>query len=193
MLLQHARVARAIPRPPPSCASRACWWRIAGMPPTANSRNCTRLVSVKVRTSKSLPMQSSPHSQTTLTPSPAPTSTFPSCVPMSRPWRNSPVSNRPAQFGPVGYVSLLRKGRPLCRIIIERHRRQRRVKAEKMSIRPITELYHFAEASNLPSILLHRLLRMERLLALAGVADEDRAEIIRRHRPDCATPLNDVA
>ncbi len=61
-----------------------------------------------------------------------------------------------------------------------------------MSIRPITELYHLAEASNLPSILLHGLLSTERLLALAGVADEERAEIIRRHRPDCVTLVNGV-
>jgi hypothetical protein len=61
-----------------------------------------------------------------------------------------------------------------------------------MSIRAITELYHLAEASNLPSILRHGLLSTERLLALAGVADEERAEIIRRHRPDCVTLVNGV-
>ena len=64
--------------------------------------------------------------------------------------------------------------------------------AGKMSIRRITKLYHLAEATNLPSILRHGLLSTERLLALAGVGDEERAEIVRRHRPDCVTLVNGV-
>ncbi len=46
----------------------------------------------------------------------------------------------------------------------------------------IYHLYHLAEADNLGSILEHGLLSTERLLELAGLADQDRAEFMRRHR-----------
>jgi hypothetical protein len=46
----------------------------------------------------------------------------------------------------------------------------------------IYHLYHLAEADNLDSILKHGLLSTERLLELAGLTDQDRADVMRRHR-----------
>lgn len=51
-----------------------------------------------------------------------------------------------------------------------------------MRRRTITELYHLAESSNLPSILQHGLLSAERLFALAGVPH---VSALRAHRPAC--------
>jgi hypothetical protein len=51
-------------------------------------------------------------------------------------------------------------------------------------MRRLDRLYHLAEADNLPSILQHGLISTERLLALAGIAEAERAALLRRHRPD---------
>jgi hypothetical protein len=48
----------------------------------------------------------------------------------------------------------------------------------------IENLYHLAEADNLASILEHGLMSTERLLDLVRIAEPERKELLRRHRPE---------
>ena len=51
-------------------------------------------------------------------------------------------------------------------------------------MRKLDRLYHLADADNVPSILEHGLLSTERLLGLTGMAETERAAILRRQRRD---------
>jgi hypothetical protein len=49
-------------------------------------------------------------------------------------------------------------------------------------MRKLDRLYHLADADNVPSILEHGLLSTERLLGLTGMAESERAAVLRRQR-----------
>lgn len=51
-------------------------------------------------------------------------------------------------------------------------------------MRKLDRLYHLADADNVPSILKHGLLSTERLLGLIGMAETERAMVLRRQRQD---------
>ncbi|MEH6953062.1 G/U mismatch-specific DNA glycosylase (plasmid) [Nitrobacter sp. NHB1] len=49
---------------------------------------------------------------------------------------------------------------------------------------PIKNLYHLAEADNLASLIEHGLMSTEGLLDLVRIAEPERKELLRRHRPE---------